>query len=303
MDIWAIKAAGKERKANLLQKETERENGKQSYSDDRFWTLDYDKNTKVGKAIIRPIGPSIGEEDEYVTEYTHFIRRNNKILSVKCPTTEKHKCPICEYYFSKDKDDRDNNFARNTKFIMNILVVKDFQHPENDGKVFLYKCPVSVMNKIREALKDKDEMDMPKESVNVFDMWEGANINLITKDKGGFLNYDSSTIASKTPIFEDVDNGALYEELYKKLYSLKEFKVAPTTEEIREKFDTFMNGVDTSVKNVENHVRAEQKEVLSEDNIEDVIDDEIPEEFGGVSATGSKVDESTVSEDDFWNNI
>ena len=34
MDIWAIKAAGKERKANLLQKETERENGKQSYSDD-----------------------------------------------------------------------------------------------------------------------------------------------------------------------------------------------------------------------------------------------------------------------------
>ena len=303
MDIWAIKAAGKERKANLLQKETERENGKQSYSDDRFWTLDYDKNTKVGKAIIRPIGPSIGEEDEYVTEYTHFIRRNNKILSVKCPTTEKHKCPICEYYFSKDKDDRDNNFARNTKFIMNILVVKDFQHPENDGKVFLYKCPVSVMNKIREALKDKDEMDMPKESVNVFDMWEGANINLITKDKGGFLNYDSSTIASKTPIFEDVDNGALYEELYKKLYSLKEFKVAPTTEEIREKFDSFMNGVDTSVKNVENHVRAEQKEVLSEDNIEDVIDDEIPEEFGGVSATGSKVDESTVSEDDFWNNI
>ncbi|MBO7044261.1 hypothetical protein J6W34_07075 [bacterium] len=303
MDIWAIKAAGKERKANLLQKETERENGKQSYSDDRFWTLDYDKNTKVGKAIIRPIGPSIGEEDEYVTEYTHFIRRNNKILSVKCPTTEKHKCPICEYYFSKDKDDRDNNFARNTKFIMNILVVKDFQHPENDGKVFLYKCPVSVMNKIREALKDKDEMDMPKESVNVFDMWEGANINLITKDKGGFLNYDSSTIASKTPIFEDVDNGALYEELYKKLYSLKEFKVAPTTEEIREKFDTFMNGVDTSVKNVENHVRAEQKEVLSENNIEDVIDDEIPEEFGGVSATGSKVDESTVSEDDFWNNI
>ena len=300
MDIWAIKAAGKERKANLLQKETERENGKQSYSDDRFWTLDYDKNTKVGKAIIRPIGPSIGEEDEYVTEYTHFIRRNNKILSVKCPTTEKHKCPICEYYFSKDKDDRDNI---NTKFIMNILVVKDFQHPENDGKVFLYKCPVSVMNKIREALKDKDEMDMPKESVNVFDMWEGANINLITKDKGGFLNYDSSTIASKTPIFEDVDNGALYEELYKKLYSLKEFKVAPTTEEIREKFDTFMNGVDTSVKNVENHVRAEQKEVLSEDNIEDVIDDEIPEEFGGVSATGSKVDESTVSEDDFWNNI
>ena len=303
MDIWAIKAAGKERKANLLQKETERENGKQSYSDDRFWTLDYDKNTKVGKAIIRPIGPSIGEEDEYVTEYTHFIRRNNKILSVTCPTTEKHKCPICEYYFSKDKDDRDNNFARNTKFIMNILVVKDFQHPENDGKVFLYKCPVSVMNKIREALKDKDEMDMPKESVNVFDMWEGANINLITKDKGGFLNYDSSTIASKTPIFEDVDNGALYEELYKKLYSLKEFKVAPTTEEIREKFDTFMNGVDTSVKNVENHVRAEQKEVLSENNIEDVIDDEIPEEFGGVSATGSKVDESTVSEDDFWNNI
>lgn len=303
MDIWAIKAKSKERKANLQSKEAERESGKQSYNDERFWTLDYDKNTKVGKAIIRPIGPAMGEEDEYVTEYTHFIRRNNKILSVKCPTTEKHKCPICEYYFSKDKDSRDNNFARNTKFIMNILVVKDLQHPENDGKVFLYKCPVSVMNKIREALKDKDEMDMPKESVNVFDMWEGANINLITKDKGGFLNYDSSNVASPSPIFDDVDNGALYEELYKKLYSLKEFTVAPSTEEVREKFDNFMNGVDTSTSNVENHIRSEQKEVLSEESIEDVIDDEIPEDFGGVSKTGSKVEETTTSEDDFWNNI
>ena len=35
----------------------------------------------------------------------------------------------------------------------------------NNGKVFLYRCPVSVMQKIMDAIKDKDEMDMPKEDL------------------------------------------------------------------------------------------------------------------------------------------
>lgn len=286
-DMLDIRRNSAARKQALLAKTFENENSK-SYVDERFWSLDYDKQTKLGKAIIRPIGPAMGESDEYVTEYSHFIRRNNKILSIKCPGTAKHKCPICDYYFSKDKDNRDKEFARSTKYIMNILIVNDFQHPENNGKVFLYKCPVSIMQKINEALKEKDEMDMPKESINVFDMWEGANINVVSKDKGGWLNYDSSSIAAKSPIFEDVDNNALYEELYNKLYKLEEFKNAPTTEEAKEKFDAFMSNVDTSSNNLENHIRSEQSNVFNTD-----INDEIPETF-------NKVEEIPTTSDAFW---
>ena len=294
-DMLDLRKQAEARKQDLLNKIREKENGAKSYIDDRFWTLDYDKTTKAGRAIIRPIGPAMGESDEYVTEYTHFIRRNNKILSTVCPGTAGHKCPICDYYFSKDKDNRDKQFARMTKYIMNILVVKDFQHPENDGKVFLYRCPVSIMQKIESAIKDKDEMDMPKESINVFDMWEGANINVVSKDKSGWLNYDASTVAQKSPIFEDVNNTALYEELYKKLYKLEEFKKAPSTEEMKEKFDAFMSNVDTSTSNLENHTMSEQKEVL--DSLDD-IDDEIPETFNNSVTEPAK---TVTSSDDFWN--
>ena len=291
-DILELRKQSEARKMDLLNKIAEKENSSKSYVDERFWTLDYDKTTKVGKAIIRPIGPAMGESDEYVTEYTHFIRRNNKILSTVCPGTAKHKCPICDYYFSKDKEHREQQYARITKYIMNILVVNDMQHPENNGKVFLYRCPVSVMQKIMDAIKDKDEMDMPKESINVFDMWEGANVRVISKDKSGWLNYDSSIVESKSPIFEDTDNTALYEELYKKLYKLEEFKKAPTTEEMKEKFDAFMSNVDTSTSNLENHVASEQKEII--DSLDD-IDDEIPETF-------NKTENKTVtSSEDFWN--
>jgi hypothetical protein len=292
-DMLELKRQAEARKASLLGKINEKENNSKSYVDNRFWSLDYDKSTKVGKAIIRPIGPAMGESDEYVTEYTHFIRRNNKILSTVCPGTAGHKCPICDYYFSKDKDNRDKEYARMTKYIMNILVVNDMQHPENNGKVFLYRCPVSIMQKIEAAIKDKDEMDMPKESINVFDMWEGANVNVISKDKSGWLNYDSSSVAAKSPIFEDVDNTALYEELYKKLYKLEEFKKAPTTEEMKEKFDAFMSNVDTSTSNLANHVASEQKEII---NSLDEIDDEIPESFNK-----AEENKTVTSSDDFWN--
>lgn len=290
MDILAIRQKMSDSKTKL--NEALNHHQEQSYKDERFWTLDYDKNTKSGKAIIRPIGPANGESDEYVTEYTHFLRRNNKILSIKCPTTSKHKCPICEHYFSKSKDEREAQFARMSKHIMNILVVKDFNHPENNGKVFLWKCPVSVMQKIAKALKETDEMDMPKESINVFDMWEGANINLVTCDKSGWLNYDSTTIAPKSPIFEDTENTALYEDLYKKLYPLSEFKETPTTEEVQEKFNDFMELVDTN--KFENSLRSEQKKVF--ESVDEI--DSLPDE-----ASEPQSSSESDAKDDIWDEI
>lgn len=296
-DVNEIRNHGKERMTNLQQKLTENKSFVEK--DERFWTLDYNKDTKVGRAIIRPIGPAPGEKDEFVTEYTHFIRRNNKVLSLNCPTTVGEQCPICQYYFSKDKSERDVQFSRATKFIMNILVVQDFQHPENNGKVFLYRCPVSIMNKIKDALQDVDEMSMPKEPINVFDMWEGANINIVTRDKGGWLNYDSTKISNKSPIFEDTENTALYQELYDKLYSLKEFKVAPSTQEVKEQFNEFMNNIDTSTNDIENHVR---KEAAKGDvaSISEIIDDSIPD-FDEPVAKPDFIEE--VAEEDLFGDL
>lgn len=282
-------------------------NNRTDYVDHRFWTLDYDKQTKAGTAIIRPIGPAANESDEFIPEYTHFVKRNGKYLSTNCPTMIGKKCPICEYYFSKEKNERDPQYSRNTKYIMNILVVDDRAHPENNGKVFLYRCPATIMSKIKEAIEDVDEAGDAKKPVNVFDMWEGANIKLITRDKGGWLNYEASRVMEQSPIFEDVDNPTPYQELYDKLFPLSEFKIAPTTEELQEKFDNFMSNIDTSTSNITNHIKKEQQDILSDEvniyetHIDD-IDDKIPE-FDTPRGSVAKETQSSMTEDDFFSDL
>lgn len=281
IDIVEYKKQALERKQNLI-KRTE---GKKFEKDTRFWELTIDPKTKVGKAIIRPIGPAPEDESEYVMEYGHFIWKGNRAFSTKCPSTVAgRKCPICEKFFESDKEDK--ALRRNAKVIMNILVVDDPANPANNGKVFLYRAPLTILNKIKDKLNPEFDSD---ESINVFDMWEGANIRLVTRDKGGFINYENTTIESPSPIFDDVNNVALYESLFKKMYLLKEFAEAPTYDEVKEKYESFMksNSNLAEMQKISNADKKTQEEVLNLDMREEVE----PETEKTVK---------TVSEDDFF---
>lgn len=280
MNIIEMRKSNKERLKALLEKIS---NNKPEFkNDERYWKLDYNKTTKVGKAVIRPIGPAKGESEEFVPVYSHFLRRNNKVLQFNCPSTIGQKCPVCEDYMNTPKEERNKSFSRKTKYLMNILVKNDFQHPENNGKVFLWECPITIFNKIKESLSDVDEMGNPKTPINVFDMWEGADIAIITKDQGGFVNYDSSKVSeTKTPIFDDVDNTTLYENLYNKLYKLGDFKKAMDPLEVKQKYDELMSNIDTSSRKLENHIKkeiaSEQADIFSEE-VMDVSTDDITDD-------------------------
>lgn len=262
--------------------------------DSRFWELDYDKQTKVGAAIIRPIGPADGESDMFVTEYSHFLKKSGKFLVTGCPTTVGQKCPICAHYWNTPKEERNPSFSKTTKFIFNILVVNDKQHPENNGKVMLWKCPVSVMNKIKEQLKESDEFGMKRKPINVFDMWEGANVRVVTSEKSGYISYERSTVEVPSPIFEDVDNVEIYETLYKKLMPLSEFKVAPSPEELKTKFEAFM-GMNNSVTPVggdESFATASQP--TSKDNSEDIFGQVEPQNKSNTQPKNVKVEADDI---------
>lgn len=289
MNIIEMRKANKERLKALREKTAP--SSKSDYKDERFWKLDYNKATKVGKAVIRPIGPAKDEADEYVAVYSHFLKRNGKVFAFKCPSTVGNKCPVCEEYFSTPKEERDTSFSRKTKYVMNVLIKNDLQHPENNGKVFLWECPVSIFNKITASLSDTDEMGDSKTAINVFDMWEGADITIITKDQGGYLNYDSSKVSeSKTPIFEDTENIELYEKLYSKLYKLSEFKTAMDPLEVKQKYSEFMNNIDTSSKKLENHIKkeikSEQADIFNESPSLDISTNDIEDDediFSGLN--------------------
>jgi hypothetical protein len=166
-------------------------------ADDRFWKLTVDQKTGRGYAQIRFLPPPPNEELPWVRFYQHnFKGATGAWLVENCLTTlGQRSCPIC-----KDNsrlwnlgDDANQKIARDRKrkqqFICNILVEDDKAHPENNGKVFLFKYGVKIQDKILDAIEPKYPDQTP---FNPFDLWEGASFKLKAEKKDGFQNYDKS---------------------------------------------------------------------------------------------------------------
>ena len=106
---------------------------------------------------------------------------------------------------------------RKLSYYANILVVKDPKHPENEGKVFLYKFGKKIHDKILGAMQPEFQDETP---VNVFDFWEGANFKLKIKTVAGYWNYDSSEFDSPSALSADDDE---LETIYGQQHSLEAF--------------------------------------------------------------------------------
>ena len=96
--------------------------------------------------------------------------------------------------------------------------MKDPLHPENEGKVFLYKYGKKIHDKIAEAMKPQFEDEQP---INPFDFWKGADFKLKIVKQDGYWNYDRSEFGSASTL-GDFDDDKL-EEIYKQEYSLADF--------------------------------------------------------------------------------
>ena len=151
-------------------------------------------------AIIRFL-PSPDTDLPFALVHNHAFRgANGKWFINNCPKTINKKCPACERA-SKLWNDGQESAARDRfkKFsaYSNILVVKDPQNPENEGKVFIYRYGKKMYELIKNKMVPGNEID---DAVMVFDYDNGANFKLKIRSKtaevGGkkktFPNYDAS---------------------------------------------------------------------------------------------------------------
>ncbi len=179
--------------------------------DERFWKVNRDKEGNFA-ATIRFL-PAPGDSAPYVTQISHKIygHRNGKkalLFSAECPTTIGEQCPVCDANSAcmdhGDKTTPKGRF-RNKQGIANILVIADSQTPANNGKVFLWKFPKTITDKIESAKRpSKSLMDAGVRPVEVADYFSGANFRLIitSKDIGADQpqadysqsNFDNSSI-------------------------------------------------------------------------------------------------------------
>jgi hypothetical protein len=196
---------------------------KKDFTDPRFFTYTMDK-TGNAFAIIRFL-PSPNENlPPIVSRYEHTFQKNGNWYIENCPTTVSGKCPVCDYNSAHmdaglAKEKIQSQF-RQQRFFANIMVIKDEQKPENEGKVFLFKFGKTVYEKIMEK-GQPDTADEPVVDVTSFE--SGCNFKLKIKKIGQFPNYDSCTFMSSAPLYEDDEK---LEEVYNKLHDLSEF-IAP----------------------------------------------------------------------------
>jgi len=217
--------------------------GESKGSDDRFWQPEVDKAGN-GYAVIRFLPPPKGEELPWVRIWNHgFQGPTGKWYIENSLTTIGKPDPISEHNTElwNSGSEANKEVARKQKrklsYITNILIVKDPSHPENEGKVFLYKFGKKIFDKIKDIAEPQFEDEKP---VNPFDFWEGANFKLKIRNVESYRNYDKSEFDSISAISEDDSE---IEALWAKQHSLQQFldpKHFKSYEDLKKKFDMVM---------------------------------------------------------------
>jgi hypothetical protein len=225
------------------------QSGERSYEDDRFWKLEADKAGNAS-ATIRFLPKVEGDELPWVQLFSHaFQGPTGKWYIENSLTTIEQNDPVGELNRKLWNSGSEANKKiaqkqkRKLQYIANILVVSDPKHPENEGKVFLFKFGKKIFEKIMDKASPTFEDEKP---VNVFDLWEGADFKLRMRKVDGFPNYDQSTFPEPSTLF-DGDEEKLVEVINKQV-SLKEFndsnnrKLFKTYEQLQKRLNEVLGG-------------------------------------------------------------
>ena len=190
--------------------------------DERFWEPTVDKAGN-GYAVIRFLPAPKGEDFPFVRVFSHGFKGPTGSWYIENSLTTIGKQDPCSdfnttLWNSGSESDKEQARAQKRKlhFISNIMVVKDSENPQNEGKVFLFKYGKKIFDKLNKAMKPDLESEV---KINPFDLWKGANFKLKMTRQSGFPNYDESTFLTPGPLSED---DAELEKVWKSEYSLKE---------------------------------------------------------------------------------
>jgi hypothetical protein len=222
-DLKKSRSQALEKLTGELSKLSNKEEGKKSYEDDRFWKPTVDKAGN-GMATIRFLPSPEGEDMPWVQVFSHSIQGpTGQWLIDNCLTTINQKCPVCEHntvlWNSGIEANKEvvRKQKRKLQYIANIYIVKDPSNPENDGTVRLFKFGKKIFDKLNDLMNPEFEDESP---VNPFDLWEGANFKLKIRKVEGYQNYDKSEFDKPSPLSKDDDD---LERIWKSEHRLGEF--------------------------------------------------------------------------------
>lgn len=266
-----------------LVQEVEKMNSSGGNSDDRLWKPEIDKAGN-GFAVIRFLPAPDGQDLPWAKVYNHAFQGTGGWFIDNCLTTIDKPCPVCESNRelwntgSKSNQEIVRERKRKLSYYSNIFVLQDKAHPENEGKLFLFKYGKKIFDKITAAMQPEFDDETP---IDPFDFWTGANFKVKIVKKDGYWNYDKSEFEKPSVLFDDDER---MEALWKKEYSLDDF-VNP------EKFKDY-DQLNSRLKSVLNKSKPAQN---VDESFEDEDQNSVPE---NLKRELEKLSSSKISDDD-----
>ena len=196
-------------------------------ADERLWKPELDKSGN-GYAVIRFLPAPDGEDLPFAKVWSHaFKGPGGQWYIENSLTTLGKQDPVSEYNTElwnaagEGSSERAQARAQKRKlsYYSNIYVVSDPAHPENEGKVFLYKYGKKIFDKLVEAMQPAFADETP---IDPFNFWKGADFKLKIRKVDGYWNYDKSEFATPNTL-GDYDDARL-EQIWKEGYSLADFE-------------------------------------------------------------------------------
>ena len=245
MSLDSLKSSGSLNKLLDAAKGETAPQEKKSYVDERLWKPELDKSGN-GYAVIRFLPAVKGEDLPWAKVWNHafqgptgqlYIENSLTTLSQKDPVSE-HNTALWNTGLESDKEIARKQ-KRKLQYFSNIYVVSDAKHPENEGKVFLFRYGKKIFDKITAAMSPEFE---DEKAINPFDFWEGANFKLKIRKVDGYWNYDKSEFEDTSKLFED-DSEA--DNVWKAQHSLAEFTAATnfkSYDELKTRLDAVLSG-------------------------------------------------------------
>ena len=194
-------------------------------ADERLWKPELDKSGN-GYAVIRFLPAPDGEDMPWAKIWSHsfkgpggqwYIENSLTTIGKDDPVGEMNR----ELWNSGRESDKATARTQKRKlsYYSNIYVVSDPAHPENEGKVFLYRYGKKIFDKLVEAMQPAFADETP---LDPFNLWKGADFKVKIRKVDGYWNYDKSEFAA--PATLGGLNDEELENIWKQSYSLSEFE-------------------------------------------------------------------------------
>lgn len=221
---------------------------KADFGDDRFYKLKRDENGN-GAAIIR----FLPDPNMKLLQQLYRINCNGqkgaerRWVSELSPQNINQPDPFHKMWadlWQQGKKEEARQFARQTRFYTNILVIKDPAEPANEGKVFLLDLSQSLKLMLENAMFPSDaDRALGAEPKALFNPLQGHNFKLVSsKAATGFITYEkSSVVDAVTSVFDSKEEAVTF--IKENCYPLDDFlkpEAYKSYEELQEKLNYVM---------------------------------------------------------------